>query len=266
MTVGELVFASVVDQRVQEAQGDSGPSGIYLLGAPGRALPFTIYRAWKVGTGLVSEEVRFWGPSGRMIYRWGPQIRRMLGTMDLTEERDLVHDAHFAETGTYVASFVVDGDVVGEIEVPVFVQQAPAKLPKEVEDGLRRSDVIFVGVERGGARRTAPVWFAYKDGKIYVLSKNDPGSEEQTVPGIPGASEVVVITRRKANVPETRGRDTALGEFYATVRTLEGPEWEEAAKILADRRRSRVGPPGDSIQRWRGACTIAELTPIVPGA
>ncbi|MFB3737564.1 MAG: hypothetical protein ACE14W_01190 [Candidatus Velamenicoccus archaeovorus] len=266
MTLGELVFANVVDQRVHDAQGDGGPSGIYLLGAPGRALPFTIYRAWKVGTGMVTEEIRFWGPSGRLIFRWGPKARRMLGTMDLTEERDLIDDAHFAEAGTYVASFVLDDQVVGEIEVPVFVQQAPAKLPKEVEDGLRRSDVIFVGVEQDGRRRTAPVWFSYKDGRILVLSRDEPGPDEQSVPGIPGASEVVVITRRKANVPETRGRDTALGEFYATVRTLQGAEWEEAAKILADRRRSRVGPPGDSIQRWRGTCTIGELTPIVPGA
>lgn len=266
MTVGELVFANVVDQRVHDVQGDGGPAGIYLLGAPGRALPFTIYRAWKVGTGMVTEEVRFWGPSGRSVYRWGPKARRMLGTMDLTEERDLIEDAHLDESGMYVASFVIDGEVVGEIEVPVYLQQAPAKLPKEVEDGLRKSDVIFVGVEQDGNRRTAPVWFAYKNGKIYVLSKNERGPEEQTVPGIPGATEVVVVTRRKANVPETRGRDTALGEFYATVRSLEGVEWEEAAKILADRRRSRVGPPDDSIQRWRGACTIGELTPIVPGS
>jgi hypothetical protein len=46
---------------------------------------------------------------------------------------------------------------------------------------------------------------------------------------------------------------------------LEGAEWENAAKLLVDRRRSRVGPPGDSIGRWRGSCDIVELTPNVPG-
>jgi hypothetical protein len=30
-----------------------------------------------------------------------------------------------------------------------------------------------------------------------------------------------------------------------------------------DRRRSRVGPPADSIARWRDTCLIAELTPVV---
>jgi hypothetical protein len=89
-----------------------------------------------------------------------------------------------------------------------------------------------------------------------VLSKRDPGPEEQTVPGIPGASELLMVTRRK-------GRETALDEFHAASRVLEGPEWEDAAKLLADRRRSRVGPPVESINRWRGSCDIAELTPLV---
>jgi hypothetical protein len=256
MTVGELVFANVLDQRVHDAQGDRGSAGIYLLGVPGRALPFTVYRAWKIGTGMVTEEIRFIGPSGRTVLRWGPFARRMLGTMDLTEFRDLISDALFDEAGTYVVSFMIEEQIVGEIEVPVLVQEAPAKLPKELEDGLKKSDVIWVGIEGKGARRTAPVWFSYKNGKILVLSKKDPGPEEQTVPGIPGAPEVLVVTRRK-------GRDTSLDEFHAAARVLEGVEWEEAAKALADRRRSRVGSPADRITQWRGSCEIAELTPIV---
>lgn len=263
MAVGELVFANVLDRRVLAAQGDNGATGIYVLGVPGRALPFTIYRAWKVPTGTVTEEVRFWSPSGRLAYRWGPVVRRMLGMMDLTEERDLVEAARFDESGTHIASFVIDDEIAGEIEVPVFLQQAATKLPKEIEDGLRKSDVIWVGVERDGKRVSVPAWFTYKNGRILVLSKNEPGPEEQTVPGVPGASEVVVITRRKTTNPETRARDTGLDEFYAAVRVLEGPEWEEAAKALADRRRSRVGPPEDSIRRWRGNCSIGELTPIL---
>jgi hypothetical protein len=263
MTVGELVFANVIDRRVLEGQGDNGPAGVYLVGVPGRALPFVIYRAWKVPTGMVSEEVRFWSPSGRLAHRWGPAVRRMLGTMDLTEERDLVEQALFQEAGTHIASFILDGQVVAEIEVPVFLQEAPAKLPKEAEDGLRKSDVIWVGVERGGKRQTAPAWFAYKNGRILVLSKDQPGPEEQTIPGLPGAPEVLVVTRRKTTNPETRGRDTGLDEFHAAVRMLDGAEWDEAAKALADRRRSRVGPPEDSIKRWRGSCSIGELTPIL---
>ncbi|HSJ51015.1 MAG TPA: hypothetical protein VLA90_06985 [Actinomycetota bacterium] len=256
MTVGELVFANVVDDRVWAAEGERGAAGIYLLSSPGLALPFTVFRAWKIGTGLVTEEVHFYGPSGRLVYRWGPHARRMLGSMDLTLEVDRVEDATFDETGGFLASFVVDGDIVGEIEVPVVVQMAPAKLPREVEDGFRKSDVIWLGVEVHGTRRTVPAWFAYKNGKVYVLSQREPGPEEQTIPGIRTAPTLVLITRRK-------GRDTSLDELRAAVRLLEGAEWEEAAKALVDRRRSRVGPPADSLQRWRGSCDIAELTLLV---
>jgi hypothetical protein len=256
MTVGELVSANVVDDRVWAAQAERGSAGVYLLGSPGRALPFTVHRAWKVPTGMVTEEVQFYGPSGRLVYRWGPEVRRMLGSMDLTIETDRIEDAAFDETGTYLVSFVLDGEIVGEIEVPVFVQSPPAKLPKEVEDGFRRSDVIWVGVDVNGVRRAIPAWFVYKDGKVFVLSQREPGPEEQSIPGLPNASDLIVVTRRK-------GRDTSLDEYHAAVRLLEGPEWEEAAKALVDRRRSRVGPPADSLERWRGTCDIAELTPLV---
>jgi hypothetical protein len=253
MNFGELISAAVVDRRVWEAYGETAPDGIYLVGQPGPALPFVLFRAWKVPTGFVTEEIRLVGPSGRTLYRWGPEVRRMKGAMDLTIELDHVDDAALEETGTFVASFILEDEIVGEIEVPVYVQQAAAKLPKETEDGLRKSDVIWVGTRVNGDRRMAPVWFVYKDGRIYLLSCRDESLQEQTVPGVPDAKELVVVTRRK-------GRDTSLEEFTAAQRTLEGPEWETAAKLLVDRRRSRVGPPNDSLSRWRGSCDIVELT------
>jgi hypothetical protein len=182
----------------------------------------------------------------------------MVGAMDLTTELDSIDDAVLDETGTYVASFILNGEIVGEIEVPVYVQVAPTKLPKDTEDGLKKSDVIWIGTEGpSGKRITAPAWFAYKNGKIYVLSQKEPGADEQTVPGVPDAEQLVIITRRKL-------RDTSLEEFYAAQRPLEGAEWEEAAKVLVDKRKSRAGPPADSLNRWRGTCHIVELTPDIP--
>jgi hypothetical protein len=256
MTVGELVAAAVVDQRVWDSYGETAPDGIYLVGQPGPALPFVIFRAWKVPTGFVHEEVRFYGPSGRMVFRWGPEIRRMVGGMDLTTELDTVDTGVFDESGAYLASFILDEEVVGELELPVYVQAAATSLPKATEEGLKKSDVIWVGAERGGKRRTVPAWFAYKNGKIYLLSQRKPGVEEQSIPGVPDAPELVVVTRRKL-------RDTSLEEFRAAQRRLEGAEWEEAAKLLVDRRRSRPGSPGDAIARWRGSTDIVELTPNV---
>jgi hypothetical protein len=256
MTIGELISAAVVDERVWEAYHETAPDGIYLVGQPGPALSFVLFRAWKVPTGYVSEEIRLVGPSGRTLYRWGPQVRRMRGAMDLTAELDRVDDAVLEETGTYVASFILDDVILGEIEFPVYVQAAAQKLPKETEEGLRKSDVIWVGTRVNGRKRLAPVWFAYKDGKILVLSAREQGPEEQSIPGVPEANELLVVTRRK-------GRDTSLQEFTAAQRLLDGAEWEAAAKTLVDRRRSRVGPPDESIGRWRGKCDIVELTPNV---
>jgi len=256
-SVGELVAAAAVDRRVWEAEGENASDGIYLTGQPGPALPFVLFRAYKVPVGFVQEEIRFFGPSGRLIWRWGPQIQRMAGMFDLTTLVDAVDHAVFDETGTYVASFIVDEQVLGEIELPVFVQLSPTKLPKDAEDGFRKSDVAWIGTVVRGRRRTIPSWFAYKDGKLYVLSQREPGPQEQTIPGAADAKEWVVVTRRK-------GRDTSLDEYTASARKLEGAEWEQAAKVLVDRRRSRVGPPADSLQRWRTTCDIYELTPNVP--
>jgi hypothetical protein len=257
MTGGELIAAAVVDQRVWDAYAENASDGIYLVGQPGPALPFVVYRAWKVPTGYVSEEIRLVGPSGRTHYRWGPAVRRMKGSMDLTIEVDAITDAVLEESGTYLASFIVDGEILGELEFPAYVQAAAQRLPKETEDGLRKSDVIWVGTRANGDERMAPVWFAYKDGKIYLVSRKEPGAEEQSVPGVPDAAELWVVTRRK-------GRDTSLQRFTAAQRVLDGAEWDTAAKLLVDRRRSRVGPPADSITRWRSEAFIVELTPNAP--
>jgi len=157
--------------------------------------------------------------------------------------------------------------VLGEIEVPVFLQTPEKQLPKHIEDGLKRSDVIWVGLdvkadrELGGRNsvsgKLVPAWFAYRQGKIYLLSQRRPGPQEQTIPGL-DEHEVAVITRRK-------GRDTALDRFRASVRIIEpgAADYDQAAAALADRRRSRAGPPEDSMARWREDCVIAELTPLV---
>jgi hypothetical protein len=269
MPVGELVFANLVDQRMYLAQGREAEPGIYVLNLPGRALPFMAYRAWKVPTGYVAEEIRLTAPSGRLAYRWGPQVRRMRGSMDLTIETDLIEDAILSEPGRYVASFIIDDQVLGEIEVPVYLQTPEKTLPKHVEDGLKRSDVIWVGADAEGmpdglhgrntvSGKMVPAWFAYRQGKIYLVSQLEPGPQEQTIPGLPGTPELTVVTRRK-------GRETSLDRFKAEVRILEpdDPDYQQAAAALADRRRSRVGPPEDTMARWRDGAVIAELTPVV---
>ncbi|MGH2554751.1 MAG: hypothetical protein ACRDHO_03425 [Actinomycetota bacterium] len=256
MPAGELIFANVLDVRQRAAEGDVANGLVYLLSLPSRALPFAVIRDWKAPTGHLVEELHLTAPTGRVVYRVGPEPRYLLGSMDLTRFETIVEDATFEELGVYLASFLLNGEVLGQTEFQVVLQAAPEKLDKEVEDGLKKSDVIWVGVEYEGREVTIPAWFAYRNGRIYVLSSNEPSLEEQTVPGLPEAQDLIVVTRRKY-------RDTSLNRFHAAARVLEGQEWEQAAALLADRRRSRKGPPQDSIKRWRGSCAIAELTPIV---
>jgi hypothetical protein len=176
--------------------------------------------------------------------------------MDLTRFEDVIEDATFDQPGQYLASFLLDGKLMGQTEFQVVLQTAADKLPKEIEDGLKKSDVAWIGVEYEGKDITVPAWFVYRNGRIYVLSSNQPSLEEQSIPGLPDTTDLVVITRRKY-------RDTSLDRFRASARLLEGPEWDEAAKLLADRRRDRHGPPEDAIKRWRGSAAIAELTPLI---
>jgi hypothetical protein len=254
---GELIFANVLDERQRAVDGEAAEGFVYLLAPGTRALPFDVVRDYKAPTGYLAEEVQLVAPSGKVAHRIGPKARWLSGMMDLTRIEDRVADAMLDELGTYLASFLLDDELLGQTELQVVLQAAPEKLPKEYEDGFRKSDVIWVGVEHGGRDVTIPAWFAYRNGRVLVLSSLEPSLEEQTVPGLPEAKDLVVITRRKL-------RETGLDRFHAAARILEGPEWESAAAVLADRRRSRPGPPQDAITRWRGTCAIAELTPIIP--
>src|SRR6266542_1985001 len=229
---------------------------VYLVSVPARALPFSVIRDWKAPTGYLAEEVQLIAPNGEVAYRPGPEARYFYGSMDLTRFDDTVEDAIFDQLGLYVASFLLAGEVLGQTEFQVVLQAPATSLPKEVEDGLKKSDVAWIGVEHESKDIAVPAWFVYRQGKIYVLSAKEPILEEQTIPGLPDAEDLVVITRRKY-------RDTSLDRFHAAVRILDGPEWEQAAQLLADRRRDRHGPPENAIKRWRDCCVIAELTPIV---
>jgi hypothetical protein len=233
---------------------------VYTISLPGRALPFIVARYWKAPQGFVGEHFELIAPSGKTAYAREPRATRMVGQMDLTQVVDVVDDAVFEELGVYAASFFIDGDVEAQVEFQLLLQAAPQALPKDVEDALKKTDVIWVGVESNGRDRAVPVWFAYRQGRIYLLHSSDADSGEQQIPGLPDAPELVVVTRRK-------GRDTRADRFHAAVRLIEpdSPEFEGLASVLADRRRDRHGPPEDAIKRWRSSCMIAELTPEVAG-
>jgi hypothetical protein len=254
----ELVFANVVDRRSYEQEGDGATPLVFTISVPGRPLPFAVTRYWKAPSGYVRESFEFIAPSGQVAYRSEPRVRRMPGQMDLTHVLDVVEDAQLPEMGIYAASFLIDGEVEGQVEFQLMLQ-APTALPAEIEDAVKKSDVIWVGEERDGRDRALPVWFAYHQGRIYLLHTNDRDSGEQQIPGLPDATELVVVTRRKY-------RDTRADRFHAVVRLIEptSTEFDQLAGILADRRRDRHGAPQEAITKWKSDdVLIAELTPSV---
>ena len=258
MPKAELVFANVLDGRIWESQGEGGQPLVYTVSLPGRALPITVARHWKAPQGYVTEHFQFVAPSGRTAYESQRRIRRMTGQMDLTKIVDMTTDATFEELGIHAASFLIDGEIQGQVEFQVLLQAAPQTLSKDFEDAIKKCDVLWVGIEENGRDRAVPVWFAYNQGRIYVLHTDERGSGEQSIPGLPDAPELVVVARFKY-------RDTRARRFHAAVRLIEpgSPEFEQFAAVLADRRRDRHGPPGEAIGRWRSSCVIAELTPAV---
>jgi hypothetical protein len=252
------VFANVVDRRILEAEGEGATPVVFTISIPGRALPFTAVRYWKAPQGYVEERVELVAPSGRIAYSSEPKVRRMPGQMDLTRIAEDLEDAFLEEAGIYAASFLIDGEVEGQVEFQV-VLTAPGPVPADVEDAIKKSDVLWVGVEANGRDRTLPVWFAYDTGRIYVLHCDGRDAGEQQIPGLPDAVEVVVVTRHKY-------RETRAGRFHAAVRLVESdsPEFDSLASVLADRRRDRHGPPQEAIRTWKSSsCVIAELTPAV---
>lgn len=253
------MFGNVLDGRVYEAEGVEGQPLVYGFSAPGRGLPFVVVRHWKAPQGVVVEGFELISPGGSTAYRSPSRTRRMPGQMDLTEIIDVVDDAVLPELGVYVASFLIDGEVEGQVEFQYVLQQPPEKLPKELEDGFRKTDVVWVGVERDGRDETIPAWFAYQQGRVYLLHAVKEGSDEQRIPGADDATDLLIITRHKY-------RDTRLGRLHATARVIEpeDPDFARYAGILADRRRDRHGPPEEAIKEWRQGHVILELTPLVP--
>lgn len=257
MPKAELVFANVVDARLWQSEGQAATPVLFMISLPGRALPFVVARYWKAPSGIAAESFELVAPSGKTAYRSEPTPRRFPGQMDLAQVADVVEDATFEEMGIYAASFVIDGEVQGQVEFQL-VLQSPTALPPELEDAVKKSDVIWVGEERNGRDRAVPVWFAYHQGRIYLVHSDARDSGEQQIPGLPEASELVVVTRHKY-------RETRAGRFRAAVRLIEpnNPEFDPLAAVLADRRRDRHGPPQDAIRKWKQSCVIAELTPAV---
>lgn len=122
-----------------------------------------------------------------------------------------------------------------------------------VQESLKKSTIVWLRWRgEDGAEQTMPVWFLYdnKAQKIYVIS----GERQQTIPGAERLRECDVIFRWK-------GKNARIGDVPARVRVLpHGPEWDEVAEKVAEKRLNIPGLPEDTARRWRDECVLLELT------
>jgi len=122
-----------------------------------------------------------------------------------------------------------------------------------IQESLKKSTIIWLRWrnERGN-EQTMPVWYIYdqKAQKIYVLS----GERQQTIPHAERLREGTIIFRWK-------GKNARVGEIPASVRPLSpGPEWDQIAEKVAEKRLNIPGLPEDTARRWRDECVLLELT------
>ncbi|HEV3473120.1 MAG TPA: hypothetical protein VG408_07960 [Actinomycetota bacterium] len=121
-----------------------------------------------------------------------------------------------------------------------------------IQESLKKSTILWLRYDNAQTVVTMPVWFLFdnKTSKIYVLS----GERQQSLPGAERIREATVILRWK-------GKNSQVAEIGAYVRVLEhGPEWDEVAEKIAEKRLNIPGLPEDTAKRWRDECHILELT------
>ena len=133
-------------------------------------------------------------------------------------------------------------------------QIAALPIDSAIDEGLKRSDIIWVTVDSDPSQTPVPSWFIYtKEKRLFVLS----AEENQRIPNAERAISAHVVARWK-------GRDARIADFDAAVRVISGKDADEFAEIgelLVNKRQSVLGSAEENIKRWMRDGVILELTP-----
>ena len=235
MTIGELISAAVVDERVWDAYQETAPDGIYLVGQPGPALPFVIFRAWKVPTGFVSDEIRLAAVRAHVV---GDVARRGTHEVRWIHRRARRIEMRCWKRPVLRGLFHTRGGDPGETS-PVYVQAARRSSEGDRE-GLRKFDVIWVGTRVNGDSG-GPVWFAVRT-EVFCCPDTIPRRMNKRAR--PGRQELVVVPAQARDTPSPRS--TRRSGFSKERR---GGRSQDAV----DRARRSVA--AESLSRWAASAT-----------
>ena len=228
-------------------------------GLPGIARPIAVIRDYQGPQGASIEYFVMRDSKGREVVRSQPRRIELRGQMFQDRFVDVVSHVRIERGDEHeITFFVNDGEVA---TIPVFVESGfggdPAIAAKEtLNKALSKGMVLWLTVPAAdGVKNAKPysqaVWYVWTDGKVYVLD----GPSEQQVPGLPQATEVTITARSK----DLRSRVSDVPAAVAVIPN-DSERFDVIARMGLGRRLNL--PDGDgALERWRGNCTLLELTP-----
>jgi hypothetical protein len=239
------------------ARTDPDAGNVVYLGPKGNAaFPFVIWRRLSGPGGMYMDACEIVAPDGERI----ELIERKYeldGESIIQDIVDEVREATFPAPGAYTVAYYIYDDHYVDVPFEVVQSDPPygAIIPGPIDAALSKSTIAWVAVpQEDGTEITKPLWYAYEDGRIYILN----GPEEQEIPSLAGASTHVRLIVRSKDV------QSKVGEIVCVTQVLEkDAEWERIAREHLIGRRLNLRDGEKAIERWKGNCEIVMLTPVL---
>jgi len=256
----------ITDRVLAETDLDA-PDVVYLGAVGSTAAPFVVSRKLGGPGGIYIDACTVVDADGSTLGSWERRFELDGESKPLTVTTE-IRAMRFPGPGTYTLRYSIYDDLVGTFPFTVAQSAAPAEgiVPGPLDASLKKSTIVWLRVRdvatpagahapyEGG--RDFPVWYAYDEGKIYVLV----GEGEQQVRGLTEAGTVRLIARSK-------DKRSQVADIECECDVLDkDAQWERIASELLVGRRLNVTDPNGAVARWKGTCEIVCLTPVPPPA
>jgi hypothetical protein len=251
----ELLSAMAYDLRTFEEQGYPDP----VLKVPGefpsRARPFAVNRVYKGAQGRYEESILVLDQHDVVVWQRPWRYIDLRGEMyeDLFRG-EIGQEVEISSSAEHQLVFLIDGAEIGRI--PLFVDASESVTAMGVvgdaaETALKKGSIVWLAITQpDGSTVTRPAWYVQQGRKLFVVK----GGSEQELPNLEHNRRVDVTVKSK-EIKAT------IGVMGADVRVIDNASDEFvtiATQGLGTRLNLRDGEA--ALQRWKGTCTMVELT------
>jgi hypothetical protein len=245
----------VTDAVLAQTDPDAGDV-VYLGPAGGAAFPFVVWRRLSAPGGVYMDASEIVDADGDLI-DFLERKYELEGESLIQDVVDELRETVFPGPGTYKLRYFVYDDHVVDIPFEVVQSDPPhgAVVPGPVDAALAKSTIAWVVVPQDdGTEITKAVWYAYDEGRVYVLT----GPGEQEVPGLASGSTHVRLIVRSKDV------QSKVGEVTCVTQVLpKDANWDRVAREMLLGRRLNLPDGEKAVDRWRRECEIVQLTPFL---